>query len=179
MFGFRRTFLIRLLNTSLHTCCLEGHDDSTGVAKLAESAGPSSPANAKLPFPANAVMICCSIHPPNPVVPRVRNKKIARSIHRHSVGSIQHGARRWAVVATVSSNSSPAIVVIMRGEPVSILRLHCYLCPRRTGCRSSRCLSRAGNLKFALTAGPRLQRNFPLECSRQVRSHQVHPPQPL
>jgi hypothetical protein len=58
MLGLSSTFLIRLLFTSPTYILPAGSTTTpTGVAKLAESAGPPSPANAKTPFPANAVII--------------------------------------------------------------------------------------------------------------------------
>src|ERR1700733_14902488 len=58
VFGVRRTFLIRLLNTSPTYMFPSGVTTTpTGVAKLASSAWPLTPANAKFPVPANTVMI--------------------------------------------------------------------------------------------------------------------------
>jgi hypothetical protein len=64
-FGFRSTFLIRLLNTSpTYILPRLSTTTPTGVAKLADNAGPPSPLNPNFPFPANVVII--------PVVPSTR-----------------------------------------------------------------------------------------------------------
>src|SRR5271156_3922982 len=117
------TFLIRLLNKS-PTYMLPRLSTTipSGLAKLADRAGPPSPANAKVPFPANVVII--------PVVPSTRRitlfPKSEMKMLPAPFADTLTGEFRVALVAKPPSPVCPAApvperVVMIRGEPVSIL----------------------------------------------------------
>jgi hypothetical protein len=163
MFGVRSTFLIRLLYKSPTYMSPWGVATTpTGVAKLAKSAGPPSPANAKFPFPANAVMIW--------LVPSTRRITLFPESEIKKLPApftdTRSGERKVALVAgpPLPLNPAapvPAIVVIMRGVPVSILRITLlsvsatYRLPLESMSRPS------GQSKVALTAGPPSPERFP------------------
>src|SRR5271170_1938324 len=162
-FGFSSTFLIRLLNTSPTYILPSGVTTTpTGVAKLAASAGPPSPENPNVPLPANAVIILLA---PSTrrirLLPESEIKKLPAPF-----SETRSGEFRVALVATPPSPvfpaaPVPAIVVIMRGVPVSILRITLlsvsatYRLPAASMSRPS------GQSKLALTAGPPSPERFP------------------
>src|SRR5271170_2386849 len=156
MFGFRSTSLIRLLYKS-PTYRLPRSFTTTpsGVAKLADSAGPLSPANAKFKFPANVVII--------PVVPSTRRITLfpASEINRLPApfADTRSGEFRVALVAKPPSPVCPgvpvpAIVVMIRGEPVSILRITLLSVSETYRLPFESMSSPVGQLRVASTAGP-------------------------
>jgi hypothetical protein len=162
-FGVSRTFLIRLLNTSPTYILPSGVTTTpTGVAKLAESAGPLSPANPKAPLPANAVMIL--------LVPSTRRirlfpeseiKKLPAPFTDTRSGLFNNALVAAPLSPLFPAAPVPAIVVIIRGAPVSILRITLlsvsatYKLPFASMSRPS------GQSKVALTAGPPSPERFP------------------
>src|SRR5580704_7409284 len=154
--GLSSTSLIRLLNKS-PTYMLPRLSTTTpsGVAKLADNAGPPSPANAKFPFPANVVII--------PVAPSTRRITLfpVSEIKRFPApfADTLTGPFRVAFVAKPPSPVCaavpvPAIVVIIRGVPVSILRITLLSVSATYRLPFASMSSPAGQFRVESTAGP-------------------------